>query len=377
MVERPSMTTGLAISLRRRVLLCMGPGGVGKTTVSAALGLGAAQAGKKVIVVTIDPSRRLAQALGLDPALGHAPGTIVPVDGLPSTKLDCLLLDTKQVFDDLVRSYSPSQQSAEAMLANPIYRATATHLSGAVEYAATARVHMLLESSDYDLIVLDTPPTANAIEFLDAGETIREVIANPAARLLAGTGRLGMKFLGLGGGVLLKAFESMGGGAFISHLGVFLREFSVVLKEFQRRAGDVAELLASPDTGTVITTAPTEFSKREAQTFIDDLRARKMQIEAIVLNRVMSMPPDPIGVDALEQAAIAAGASPEDARVGAQTAETVLEGARLQAERAQHMLDHFSQRYPGVPVRPVPRCEPPPTSMSELARMGNELLGNG
>lgn len=383
MVERPSMTARgesvapsmrLAISPQRRVLLCMGPGGVGKTTVSAALGLGAAKAGRKVIVVTIDPSRRLAQALGLDPALGHAPGQIVPVRGLPGVDLDCLLLDTKQVFDDLVHEYSPSRESARNMLDNPIYRATATHLSGAVEYAATARVHMLHEEAKYDLVVLDTPPTANAIEFLDAGETIREVIANPAARLLAGTGRLGMKFLGLGGGVMLRTLESMGGGSFIAQLGVFLREFSTVLKEFQRRAGDVAALLASPATGTVVTTAPTEFSRREAAGFIEEIQGRGMQLEAIILNRVLPSPPHPVDDERLVQAAVAAGATPEQARAATVAATTLLAGATVQAKRAADTLAEFRHRYPGVAVCSVPRRDPPPTSLEDLARIGVELL---
>lgn len=381
MVERPSMTTPrestaprqrLAISPDRRVLLCMGPGGVGKTTVSAALGLAAAQSGRKVIVVTIDPSQRLAQALGLDPALGHAPGTIVPVQGLAGTRLDCLLLDTKRVFDDLVNEYSPTPQSARDMLENPIYRATATHVSGGVEYAATARVHMLHEAGQYDLIVLDTPPTANAIQFLDAGQTIREVVANPAARVLAGTGRIGMKLLGLGGGVMLRTLETIAGGSFLTQLGVFLREFAVVLKEFQRRAGDVATLLASPHTGTVVTTAPTEFSRREAEEFIDGIEGRGMQVEGIIINRMLAAAPVAVDRDRLMGAALAAGAD-------ASTAAAFIEldaGAAALAQRGTAMLEHFRRRHPGVVVCPLLRRDPPPTSLEELARMGAELFGN-
>ncbi|MBL4689254.1 MAG: hypothetical protein JKY37_31970, partial [Nannocystaceae bacterium] len=284
-------------------------------------------------------------------------------------------LDTKQVFDDLVTAYSPSPEAARAMLASPIYRATATHLSGAVEYAATARVHMLHESGDYDLIVLDTPPTANAIEFLDAGDTIREVVTNPAARLLAGTGRLGMKFLGLGGGIMLRTLESMVGGTFVTELGVFLREFSTVLKEFQRRAGDVAALLASPQTGTIVTTAPTEFSRREAETFIDEIRGRGMTLEAVVINRVLSGPPSLPTREMLLQAAAGQGNNDVDAAVADTLA--LFAGAERQAQRARDMLAHFAKRYPGVPLCPIPRRDPPPTSLEELARMGAELLGEG
>lgn len=364
----------LRVPAHRRVLLCMGPGGVGKTTVSAALGLGAARAGRKVIVVTIDPSRRLAQALGLAPALGHAPGAVVPVDAGDGIALDCLLLEPKQVFDDLVGAYSPTPASAEAMLANPIYRATATHLSGAVEYAATARVHMLVEETDYDLIVLDTPPTANAIDFLDAGGTIREVVANPAARLLAGTGRLGMKLLGLGGGVMLRTLESVAGGSFIAELGVFLREFSVVLKEFQRRAGDVAALLASPKTGTVITTAPTDFSRREALGFIADLDGRGMALEGIVVNRILPAIPSATSLDELLAAAAPVADGPAQAQAVAHAAQSLLAGVGLEVHRGERMLAEFRARFPETPVCPIERRDPPPTSLAELARMGEALL---
>jgi len=380
MVERPSMTTGgasaaepqrLKISPERRLLLCMGPGGVGKTTVSAALGLAAARGGRKVVVVTIDPSRRLAQALGLDAGLGHAPGAIVPVTGIEGVSLDCLLLDTKQVFDDLVHAYSPSPAQAAAMLANPIYRATAQHLSGAVEYAATARVHMLHEAGEHDLIVLDTPPTANAIDFLDAGPTIQEVIANPAARLLAGTGRVGMKFLGLGRGLLLRTLETVAGGSFLSQLGAFLGDFSLVLKEFQRRAGDVAALLQSPETGTVVTTAPTLFSRREADTFIDEIVRRQMPMEAIIVNRALPAPTSPLAQSELVEAVAAGGTADVSEVVAAAT--DLFEGATRQATAAVETAAHLRGRYPGVPVCVLPRRSPPPTSLEELLAMGTEL----
>lgn len=360
----------LSIADARRVLLCMGPGGVGKTTVSAALGLAAARAGRRVIVVTIDPSKRLAQALGLDPSLGSTPGSIVPVE----PGLDCLLLDTKRVFDDLVQAYSPSPAAARAMLDNPIYQATATNLSGGVEYAATSRVHMLHEEAAYDLIVLDTPPTANAIEFLDAQDRIREVIANPAARFLAGTGRIGMKFLGLGGGVLIRTLESMGGGSFLTQLGVFLRDFSAVLKEFERRAGDVARLVSSEVTGTIITTAPTEFSLREAEGFIDEVLEREMRLDGIVLNRVLTPPPPTVSREQLRDALRRDGEEEDELDARLDALREVEDGARRQAARAEDILAKLSQRHPEIEVVPIARQDPPPTSLEELADMGAVLL---
>src|SRR5690606_17223000 len=154
------------------------------------------------------------------------------------------------------------------------------------EYAATARVHMLHSSGEHDLIILDTPPTANAIEFLEAPARIGEILTNPAAKFLASSSRLGMKFFGLASNVMLKAFESLGGGPFIGDLGRFLADFGGVIGEFQRRAGDVAELLSSAGTGVVLTTSATEFSVREAKDFLEVLRRRGLRIDGVVLNRV-------------------------------------------------------------------------------------------
>lgn len=351
----------------------MGPGGVGKTTVAAALGLAAAQRGRRVIVVTIDPSKRLAQALGLDPAAGHESGSIVPVHGPGGVRLDCLMLDTQRVFDEIVRVYSRDADAAARMLGNPIYRATAQHLGGALEYAATARVHMLHAEGRYDLIVLDTPPTANALDFLEAPARIQELVGNPAARFLAGTGRIGLKLIGLGGGVLLKTFEAMGGGSFIAELGVFLKEFGSVLGEFRRRAGDLAELLASSETGAVLTTAATDFSAREAEAFIDVIVERGMRVDGIVLNRVLPtlapLPPPPV-----LRPAVAAQVGEDAADAAVQALGSAYLGARMQSERAHRIWLHLRDRYPTVPVALLARRDPPPSELEELVVMGAQLL---
>lgn len=353
----------------------MGPGGVGKTTVAAALGLAAARQGRRVIVLTIDPSRRLAQALGLDPAQGAAPGSIVPVRAPGGIELDCLMLDTQRVFDEIVRVYSKDDAAAQRMFDNPIYRATAQHLGGALEYAATARVHMLHAERRYDLIVLDTPPTANALDFIDAPQHIQELVSNPAARFLAGTGRIGMKLMGLGGGMLLKTFEAMGGGSFIAELGGFLKDFGTVLGEFRRRAGDVAELLRSSETGAVFATAATDFSAREAEAFIDVIVERGMRVDGIVLNRVMPTLPALPSLAELRAAVVAqVGETAADATV--QALSGGYQGARRQADRARRILSHLRQRYPSVSVAVLARRDPPPASLEELIEMGDHLLAS-
>ncbi|MBK6921285.1 MAG: AAA family ATPase [Deltaproteobacteria bacterium] len=360
----------LEIPASRRVALVVGPGGVGKTTVAAALAMRAAAAGRRTIVVTIDPSRRLAQALGLLAQDGHVAGDVARVEH-DGVRLDALLLDTQRTFDTIVREHSPSKAAADAMLVNPIYRAMVRSLGGALEYAASAQVQMLASSGAYDLVVLDTPPTANAIDFLEAPAQIAEVANNPAAKFLAQSGRIGMRFLGLGSGLVMKVLESVGGGAFVGDLGRFLGDFGAVLTEFQHRAGELADLLVSPGTGVILTTAATDFSVREALAFLAVLAERKLRIDGVVFNRVdAEVPPWP-GDDAVTAALTAAGVT-----------DVVGERERLRALRddiAQHerlAIDGeraLRTRWPRTPVVVVPRVVPPPSSLADLRRLGDTL----
>ena len=284
----PSTPDPLARAQPRSIVLCVGPGGVGKTTTAATLALQAACRGQKVLVVTIDPSRRLGQALGFE----NAPaGTELAVDSpdLEGTggSLHALLLDGRVVFDRLVAAYAPSEETAAAIVKNPIYRATTENLGGALEYAAIAQLQLLHAEGRYDLIVLDTPPTANALDFLVAPERIQELVNNPATRLLTGGGRLGSRILGIGNGIVIKTLSTIGGGDFVRDLGEFLRDFSEVLEAYRNRAGDFQELLASPAAGVILTTSASPFSVREAVHFLGVLRGRGLRVDGVILNRVL------------------------------------------------------------------------------------------
>jgi anion-transporting ArsA/GET3 family ATPase len=260
------------------------------------------------------------------------------------------------------------------MLDNPIYQATVTHLGGALEYAATAQVHLLHAEHAYDLVILDTPPTANAIDFLEAPEQIVEIANNPAARFLAGSGKVGMRFLGLASGVMLRAFEAIGGGRLIGDLGRFLADFGEILAEFQRRAGHVADLLVSPKTGVVLTTAATDFSVREALAFLDVLRERGLRVDGVVLNRVdPTLPPAP-PPELLRP--------PLRAQLGAAQADAILPelvavyaDVRRQADRARSVARELERRVGDLPICSLPRIDPPPTSLAELLEMGTALWG--
>jgi anion-transporting ArsA/GET3 family ATPase len=368
MTVSPSTVPGRAPALdlpsERRVQLVVGPGGVGKTTVAAALAVRAAEVGRRTIVVTIDPSRRLAQALGID-HIGAA-GEIVRLPHV-GRGLDCLLLDTARTFETIVRHHSPDMAAAEAMLRNPIYRAMVRYLGGALEYAATAQVHMIHAEGKYDLIVLDTPPTANAIEFLEAPSRIAEVASNPAAKFLAQSGRIGMRFLGLGSGIMLKALEAVGGGAFVGDLGRFLGDFGAVLTEFQRRAGAFADLMTSPSTGVVLATTSNAFSVREALSFLAVLADRRLRIDGVVLNRFDEPPPPWPGDEAVLAAIVGGDRTQLEAL---RSTHAMLE---LLATRARTGKDELHDHWPGTPICVVPRVDPPPTTLEELSEIGRRV----
>ncbi len=355
----------------RKIVLCVGPGGVGKTTCAAALALAAARGGRRVLVVTIDPSRRLGQALGFED--GAKPGVELPVQtpALAGTggSLHALLLDGRVVFDRLVAAYANDSAQAKRIVQNPLYQTMTQHLGGALEYAAIAQLRLLHREGRYDLIVLDTPPTANALDFLQAPERIQELVTNPAIRLLTGTGRLGSRLLGIGNGMVLKVLGAMGGGEFVKDLGEFLRDFSVVLEQFHKQAGDFQVLLTSETTGALLVTSAAAFSVREAVSFLGVLRERSLRVDGVVLNRVT--PPFPAfpETDACTTYLQAHGGSQAVASV-----REAYNGLRIQGDRSRQAIVALKQAYSAVTVWALPRREPPPTSLDELHTLERDFV---
>jgi anion-transporting ArsA/GET3 family ATPase len=354
----------------RSLVVCMGPGGVGKTTASAAFALAAAREGRRVAVVTVDPSRRLGQALGLDADAAEG-GALVPVltPGRDGARLDALLLDGGEVLDAIVVAYAASPEAARRILDSRIYRAMSERLAGALEYAAMARVLMLHEAGEHDLVVLDTPPTANAIDFLSAPSKIEELAENPAAKLVASGGRLGVKIVGLGGAVLLGALERIGGGEFLQQLAAFLRDFADVVREFRRRGADFDALMRSDSTGAVVVTAATPYAVREALAFTDELDDLGVGLDAVLLNRA-----DPPRVELDETARRLL-----EERVADSATRDAIESAYADAiargVAAQRAVDAFATKRPGVGVFPIARQPDPPGDLAALEAIGQALIG--
>ena len=267
-----------------RVVVTCGTGGVGKTSVSAALAVAAAESGRQVVLVTVDPAKRLATALGLE-GLGGEPQ---PVPGITGGSLDALMLDMTQTFDDAVRSHAPKNR-VEEVLRNPFYKALSTSFSGTQDYMATEKLGQLYEQAQetgrWDLIVVDTPPSRSALDFLDAPARLDRLAEGPVLQLLApSSGPL--RLLSVGLSQVTWVISKVIGSKALSDLQVFASAFETVMGGFRRRAAVVRTLLSSPATAFVIVASPRKAALDEARFFVGQLRDRGTTARGVVVNRV-------------------------------------------------------------------------------------------
>jgi anion-transporting ArsA/GET3 family ATPase len=290
------------VLLERRILVCVGSGGVGKTTTAAALALAAARRGKRTLVLTIDPARRLANSLGLE-SLGHQVQQVAPAlvrRGAPSDRgeLWAMMLDQKQAFDEVVAHHAKDPEAVKRILANPVYAQISGSLSGAQEYAAMAKLHDFDRAGEWDLIVVDTPPTAHALDFLDAPSKLSEAIDSPAIewfRKLQGHGGSRWSLVGKTGAYVLKRLSKFVGSKFIDDLGVFFTEFNDILGGFRQRAEETFSLLRQPRVGFVLVASPEPMAVREALGFHARLTTAAMPFVGFVINKVYRSRPIPGG----------------------------------------------------------------------------------
>ncbi|HEY1557749.1 MAG TPA: ArsA-related P-loop ATPase [Kofleriaceae bacterium] len=317
------------VLLDRRILVCVGSGGVGKTTTAAALALAAARRGKRTLVLTIDPAKRLANSLGLA-ALGHqvqqVDSTLVHrgETGNARGSLHAMMLDQKQAFDEMVQRHARDAAAVKRILANPVYAQISGSLAGAQEYAAMTKLHDFDRSGEWELIVVDTPPTSHALDFLDAPKKLTEAIDSPAVewfrKLQGGSGvsgaqprSSGWSIVGKTGGFVLKRLAKFVGSQFIHDLSVFFTEFNDILGGFRTRAEETFALLRQPRVGFVLVASPEPMAMREALFFHERLITAHMPFVGFVVNKVH--PALPITVDAGGLAA-ALAAEPAVAALG-------------------------------------------------------------
>jgi len=290
-VRRLFEVNDLLSDLDVRVVVTCGTGGVGKTSVSAALAVAAAESGRQVVLVTVDPAKRLATALGLE-GLGGEPQ---PVPGITGGSLDALMLDMTQTFDDAVRSHAPKNR-VEEVLHNPFYRALSTSFSGTQDYMATEKLGQLYEQAKstgrWDLIVVDTPPSRSALDFLDAPARLDRLAEGPVLQLLApSSGPL--KLIGAGLSQVTWLISKVIGSKALSDLQVFASAFETVMAGFRRRATVVRKLLASPAAAFVIVASPRKAALDEARFFVGQLHDRGTTARGVVVNKVSPAVPLP------------------------------------------------------------------------------------
>jgi anion-transporting ArsA/GET3 family ATPase len=299
----------------RRVLVCAGAGGVGKTTVAAALALGAARRGKRVLCLTIDPAKRLADSLGLAGMRGEA----LAVDrarlralGIPEhASLTVSMLDTKRTFDDIVARHAPSEQVRERILGNRFYQYVSTSLAGTQSYMAMEKVLAVLADTTFDLIVLDTPPTNDALDFLDAPERLIEALDSPAMRWLVDAfeprRRLGLSALARGVALLLRGMGRLTGRGFLENMAEFVTELNDLFGGFKERAREVSQAFRGQDFAYVLVSAPVPSALEEVLAFLERLGAQGLRGDALVLNRVYPAVTGDVDLATAEAAAERAG----------------------------------------------------------------------
>ncbi len=268
---------------RTQIIVCCGSGGVGKTTSAAAIGLRAAESGRRVCVLTIDPARRLAQSMGLT-ELDNTPR---PVDGIDTTaggSLDAMMLDMKRTFDDVVEAHA-SPEKARQILQNPFYVALSSSFAGTQEYMAMERLGQLHAEGRWDLIVVDTPPSRSALDFLDAPERLSSMLDGRFIRLMLAPAKGPARFLTAGFGVVTAALNKVIGAQILSDMQTFIAAFDTLFGGFRQRAEATYALLQADETAFLVVAAPEDAPMREAAYFVERLEADEMPLAGLIVNR--------------------------------------------------------------------------------------------
>nr|WP_229849950.1 ArsA family ATPase [Streptomyces termitum] len=271
-----------------RIIVCCGAGGVGKTTTAAALGVRAAERGRRVVVLTIDPARRLAQSMGID-ALDNTPRRVDGVKGPDGGELHAMMLDMKRTFDEIVEAHAEPAR-ARAILENPFYRSLSAGFAGTQEYMAMEKLGQLRARDEWDLIVVDTPPSRSALDFLDAPKRLGSFLDGKFIKLLMAPakvgGRAGMKFLNVGMSMMTGTLGKLLGGQFLGDVQTFVAAMDTMFGGFRTRADATYRLLQAPGTAFLVVAAPERDALREAAYFVERLAAEGMPLAGLVLNRV-------------------------------------------------------------------------------------------
>ncbi|HEY5015412.1 MAG TPA: ArsA family ATPase [Streptosporangiaceae bacterium] len=360
----PALDVDALIDDRRtRIIVCCGSGGVGKTTTAAAIGLRAAERGRHVVVLTVDPARRLAQSMGLS-SLDNTPRLVPGVggsgDGAPGQadrdgSLHAMMLDMKRTFDEIVEAHADPDRAAQ-ILDNPFYQSLSSSFAGTQEYMAMEKLGQLRRAQEWDLIVVDTPPSRSALDFLDAPQRLGRFLDGKLLRLLTAPAKFGgrtyMRVLNAGFGVVTGVLTKILGAQVLRDVQTFVAALDTMFGGFRERADYTYQLLRAPGTAFLVVAAPEPDALREASYFVERLASERMPLAGLLLNRVQRAPAARLSAARSQAAAEtlqAAGSYP--------LAVTAL---RRHAERMQQvsgqrrLAEHFTAAHPVVPVAEIP-----------------------
>ncbi len=358
-----------------KIVVCCGSGGVGKTTTAAALGLRAAEVhGRRTVVLTIDPARRLAQSMGLT-ELDNVPRQVKGIDTeATGGELHAMMLDMKRTFDEVVQAHTSPERAAE-IFANPFYQAMSSTFSGTQEYMAMEKLGQLRAGDEWDLIVVDTPPSRSALDFLDAPQRLGRFLDGRMLRMLLAPARAGgrayLKVVSASFSIFTRVLTRIIGTEVLRDLSAFVGALETMFGGFRERAQKTYELLKTPGTAFVVVAAPEPGALREASYFVERLSAESMPLAGLVLNRVRSSEAPRLSA---ERAEVAADALEEAG--GHETTAAIL---RVHASRARaavrdrRMRDRFTSAHPEVPLVEVPALSTDVHDLDGLRRVARAL----
>jgi anion-transporting ArsA/GET3 family ATPase len=353
-----------------RVVVCCGAGGVGKTTTAAAMALRAAEYGRTVVVLTIDPAKRLAQALGIED-LGNSPQR-VPLAPEVKGELHAMMLDMRRTFDEMVVQYSGAGK-ADAILENQFYQTVATSLAGTQEYMAMEKLGQLLGEDKWDLVVVDTPPSRNALDFLDAPKRLGSFMDSRLWRMLLAPGRGIGRIVTGAVGLAMKALSTVLGSQMLSDAAGFVQSLDATFGGFREKADRTYELLKRRGTQFVVVSAAEPDALREATFFVDRLSQEKMPLAGLILNRTHPMLCD-LKADKANEAADQLGG--EDGPEGLTAAILRIHADRaMTAKREVRLLSRFTGANPAVAIVGVPSLPFDVSDMDALRAIADQITG--
>ena len=386
-------TDRLADDPRTRVIVCCGSGGVGKTTVAAAVGLRAAERGRRVVVLTVDPARRLAQSMGLT-SLDNTPRPVLGADTSAGGSLHAMMLDMKRTFDEIVEAHSDPDRATQ-ILANPFYQSLSSSFAGTQEYMAMEKLGQLRRAEEWDLIVVDTPPSRSALDFLDAPQRLGRFLDGRLIRVLTGPAKVGgrayLKVLNTGFSLVTGVLTKVLGAQVLKDVQTFVTALDTMFGGFRERADYTYRLLQTPGTAFLVIAAPEPDALREASYFVERLSRDRMPLAGLIVNRVhraraarLSAARSLAAAETLQngngrRADDEAAEGPDgthQARYPLAEAALRLHAERMQLRtRERRLAEHFVASHPSVPMAEIPARPEDVHDLAGLRAIGEALAG--